>query len=198
MDNITEHYPKNRTFEKNVRKFSEIKENVAPAPPLDEKTEKPVERAQQKKKKIIDEVEQREEKNSPDNQVDLTIENVSMDRIKTIGKLVYYKNMKYSEITDMFEKKLLSKEEYWYLLTERQNEIHVIRNNEKGFQIQPFVHALVGHFLKNKSLNESARQIKISGNSGFSVITNIPANMQKPMLNSLIALLSGVKINKRV
>lgn len=197
IDDITEHYPKNRTFEKNVRKFSEIKENVAPAPTVDE-NEKPVERVQQKKKKIIDEVEQREEQNSPDNQVDLTIENANLDGIKIIGKLVYYKDIKYSEITNMFEKKLLSKEEYWYLLTEKQFEIHVIRNNEKGFEIQPFVHALVGHFLKSKSLNESARQIKISGNNEFSVISNIPPNMQKPMLNSLIALLSGVKMDKRV
>ena len=92
----------------------------------------------------------------------------------------------------MFEKKLLSKEDYWYLLTEKENEIHIIRNNQKGFEIQPFANALVVHFLKNKSINESVKQIKVAGNSNFSVVSNIPPNLRKPMLNSLIRLLSGI------
>jgi hypothetical protein len=188
MDDVTEHYPKNRSFEsKTFRRFTE---NVQQQPPEEEK---PVGRVQQRKRRIIEEEENRQQENTPDNQVDLTIERSSTDNIKAIGRLVYYTDMKYSEITSMFEKRLLSKEEYWYLLTEKNSEIHIIRNNEKGFEIQPFVHALVGHFLKNKSLNEGANQIKISGNSNFSVVSNIPPNLKKPMLNSLIALLSGVK-----
>lgn len=195
MDDITEHYPKNRTFEnKSVKKFSEVEqpkvnENVPPPPPAKEE-QKPL----MKKKKMIKEVEEEEMKNSPDDQVDLTIENNSMDNIKSIGKVVYYKEIKYSVINDMFEKKLLSKETIWYLLTEKQNEIHVVRNNNKGFQIQPFVSALVGHFLKKDGkLNESFNQIKIKGNDNFSVISNIPTNVHHQLLNTLIGVLSEIK-----
>ena len=210
MDDIQEHYPKNRAFEnKTVKKFTEIEEPVKPkpvkttyqqvinesaiqTPPPDQKEEKAAGKIQVKKKKVIDEEEERQQENTPDNQVDLTIE-----KIKTIGKLMYYKDLKYSEINSMFERKLLSKEEYWYLLTEKPNEIHVIRNNEKAFEIQPFVNALVGHFLKSTKkdslLNESYGQIKVSGNNNFSVVTNIPDNVQKQLLNSIIALLSGIK-----
>jgi hypothetical protein len=184
MDDITEHYPKNRSF---VKKFTEstIQQQIP-----QQKREKPIERVQQKTKSVIDEGEEEEEKNSPDNSIDLATEN-----LKPIGKLMYYRNMKYSQVESMFEKKLLSKEEYWYLLTEKQNEIHIIRNNEKGFQIQPFANALVGHFLKsqNKLITESYNQIKVSGNSSFSVISNIPQNVHKQLLNSLIGLLSGIK-----
>jgi hypothetical protein len=199
LNDVTEHYPKNRAFENkisptNLRKFTEAA--AVPPPPVNPqaptRVEKPVGRVQQKNKKIVDEEEeeQQEEKNSPDNQVDLTIEN-----IKKIGKLIYYKDIKFSQIESMFEKKLLSKDEYWYLLTEKGNEIHVIRNNNKAFEIQPFVNALVGHFLKsqNKLINESFGQIKVSGNDNFSVITNIPQNVHEQLLNSIIALLSGIK-----
>ena len=188
IDDITEHYPKNRMFEsKSIRKFTE---SAVQTPPPDEKQggdAKPAERVQQKKKKVIEDSEEEINKNTPDDQVDLTIE-----KIKTIGKLLYYKDVKYSEINSMFEKKLLSKEDYWYLLTEKENEIHIIRNNQKGFEIQPFANALVVHFLKNKSINESVKQIKVAGNSNFSVVSNIPPNLRKPMLNSLIRLLSGI------
>lgn len=200
LDDITEHYPKNRRFEnKNVKKFtnienSKINESVSPPPPPEQKTEE--EKPIVKKKKIIEEFEDNEERNNPDNQVDLTTEHQSTDNIKTIGKVVYYKEIKYSQINDMFEKKLLSKETYWYLLTEKQEEIHVVRYNDRGFEIQPFVSALVGHFLKqNGKLNESFNQIKIKGNNNFSIISNIPQNVHKQLLNSLIGLLSGVKNN---
>jgi len=199
MDDITEHYPKNRMFENKtpVRKFSEVEQPVKKvveqvADDVDDhpETTKPL----MKKKKIIKEVEEEEQKNAPDDQVDLTIEHAEpIESFKPIGKVIYYKDMKYSQINDMFEKKLLSKEEYWYLLTEKQDEIHVVRNNDKGFDIQPFVSTLVGHFLKqNGKLNESFNQIKIKGNSSFSVISNIPNNVHKQLLNSLIGLLSGI------
>lgn len=186
MDDVTEHYPKNRAFENktSVRKFSE---SVQPEPKL---IEKPDEGVQKKRRRIIEDEDNKEMKNNPDNQVDLSVE-----RVTTIGKIVYYKDVKYSEVSMMFEKKLLSKEDYWYLLTEKQNEIHVIRNNQKAFEIQPFMNALVGHFLKSqdKLIKESYGQIKISGNNEFSVISNIPQNVQKNLLNNIIGLLSGIK-----
>lgn len=172
MDDITEHYPKNRLFENKTNKKN----------PLEKSSEKI-------NKKILDE-ENKELENSPDNQVDLSIEN-----IKTIGKVFYYKDIKYSEIEKMFEKKLISKEDYWYLLTEKPHEIHIIKNNEQAFQIQPFINSLISHFLKsqNKLINENYNQIKLSGNNNFSVITNIPQGIQNQLLNSIISLLSGIK-----
>lgn len=187
LDDVTEHYPKNTSFDNRValKKFSEsVSPQQEPLQP------KPTQKSQIAKKKIIDEAQEDEMKNNPDNQVDLSIEN-----IKTIGKILYYNNIKYSELNKMFEKRLLAKENYWYLLTEKPNEIHVIRNNEKAFQIQPFVNALVGHFLKSQDrmIHESYSKIKISGNNEFSIITNVPQNVQPQLLNSIIGLLSGIK-----
>jgi hypothetical protein len=177
IDDINEHYPKNRLFDnKNVKRFSSINENnIEQDEEVKEKKPVPVEKVQKKKNKMIEEFEKEEGKNSPDNQVDLTIEkdNISLGNIKSIGKLLYYKNYKHSDIMSMFEKKLLSKEEIWYLLTERGDEIHIVKNNEKGFQIQPFVTSLVGHFLKqNGKLNEAYEQIKVKGNNSLIVLAD--------------------------
>lgn len=198
MDDVTEHYPKNRAFENKgattLRKFTESVQQTPP--PIEEKEEKPTQRVQGKTKKVIDDAEKKQIENSPDNQVDLTIENTNiMNKVKAIGRMLYYKDAKYSDVNDLFEKRLLSKDEYWYLLTEKNDEIHVIRNNNKGFEIQPFANALVGHFLKtqNTLIKESYGQIKVAGNNNFSVISNIPQNIHKQLLNSLIALLSGIK-----
>jgi len=196
MDDITEHYPKNRTFENKVnKKFSEIESSIKKVNEnVPDQNQKEEQKPLLKKKKIIKDFEKEEIKNNPDNQVDLTVENNIMDNVRTIGKVVYYKEIKFSQINDMFEKKLLSREIYWYLLTEKQNEIHVIRNNDKGVEIQPFVSTLVGHLLKkDNKLNESFNQIRIKGNNGFSVISNIPQNVHKQLLNSLIGLLSEIK-----
>lgn len=184
IDDITEHYPKNKNFNKKIIKESAEKR-------IDPDATKPL----MKKKKIIKEYEEEDQmKNHPDDQVDMTVENNSMDHIKAIGKVIYYSTVKYSDVNDMFEKKLLSREKYWYLLTEKQNEIHVIRNNDKGFEIQPFVTTLIGHFLKqNNKLNESYNQIKVKGNNSFSIISNIPPNVQKQLVNNLVGLLSGLK-----
>lgn len=198
MDDVTEHYPKNRAFENKsattLRRFTESVQ-APPEKPV-EKQEKPEQKIQGKTKKVIVDAEAKQQENSPDNQVDLTIENTNvMNKVKVVGKMLYYKDVKFSEINNLFEKKLLSKDEYWYLLTERENEIHVIRNNDKGFEIQPFANALVGHFLKSQNtlIKESYGQIKVAGNNNFSVISNIPQNIHKQLLNSLIALLSGIK-----
>lgn len=157
LDDITEHYPKNNQFENKALKrftdktdskkvFEENEEN-------EEEEQKPRSVERPSKRKIINDYEDEQQKNNPENQVDLTVN--EDNRIRKIGKVVFYRDMKFSEVNDMFEKKLLSKETYWYLLTEKQDEIHVVRNNEKGFEIQPFATALVGHFLKqNGKLNE--------------------------------------------
>lgn len=190
IDDVTEHYPKNRAFD-NKSANKRFTESVVQQEPQ----QRDVERVENKKRKALEEIEEEEVKNHPDEQVDLTVENNALNNIKAIGKMIYYKTVKYKEVNDLFEKKLLSKEDYWYLLNERINEIHIIRNNEKGFQMQPFANSLVGHFLKsqNKLINESYGQLKVTGNSSFSIISNIPDNIHKQLLNSLISLLSGVK-----
>ena len=201
LDDVTEHYPKNRAFENKtsggMRKFSESAAQpdqqvpVTTKPNNVKREEKPVDRMQQKKRRDIEEEENKDMKNSPDNQVDLSIESV-----KIIGKLIYFTgNVKFKQVENMFEKRLLSKDDYWYLLNEKQDEIHVIRNNDKAFEIQPFANALVSHFLKsqNKLINESYGQIKVAGNNNFSVISNIPQNVHKELLNNIISLLSGIK-----
>jgi hypothetical protein len=200
LDDVTEHYPKNKLFEnKTLKRFTETIENKKVFEEVEEEEEednpdnyksRSVERPS--KRKIINDYDDKQQKNNPDNQVDLTVN--EDNRLKKIGKVIFYKDMKFSEVNNMFEKKLLSKETYWYLLTEKQGEIHVVRNNDKGFEIQPFATALVGHFLKqNGKLNEAFNQIKVKGNNNFSVISNIPSNSHKQLLNSLIGLLSGIK-----
>ena len=191
LDDVTEHYPKNTSFDNRgvVKKFNEsIEPPRKDSQIMDDDVQ--TQRVQSAKKKIIKDVENDELRNNPDNQVDLSIENV-----KTIGKLLYYNNIKFSDLNKMFEKRLLAKEDYWYLLTEKPNEIHVIRNNEKAFQIQPFVNALVGHFLKtqDRMIHESFSKMKVSGNNDFSIITNVSQDVKSQLLNSIIGLLSGVK-----
>jgi len=199
IDDITEHYPKNRTFERkaiidNSTNRNNIKNLLENKPTDDQsfknKKESPIEKTNKKSRFDEEETEIDDMKNNPDNQVDLSIENV-----KLIGNLIYFKNITYNQVNEMFNKNKLQKNKYWYLLTEKSNEIHIIKNNEKAFQIQPFVNALVSHFLKsqNKLIMESYNQIKISGNNSFSIISNIPNNIQKDLLNKIIFLLTDVK-----
>ena len=170
MDDVIEHYPKNVTFESKNKKSIEDGKNIIA-----------------KKKKDLEDSSNQELKNNPDNQVDLTVN----ENIKKIGKLLYYqKSVKYSQITEMFDKKVLIKENCWYLLTEKDNEIHIIRNNERGFRIQSFTTALIQHFSKARPLNESNNQIRIRGNDEFSIISNIPQTSYKNLLEKLIILLS--------
>ena len=186
LDDITEHFPKNRTFEnKNVKKQFE-----SSSPILEKPIDKPIQKIDKKVKDIEKDEEKKELKNSPENSIDKTLENV-----KRIGKILFYNNITYKDVNKMFEKKLLNKEQYWYLMTEKPGEIHVVRNNEKAFEIQPFINSLMGHFLKNqdKLIKESYSKIKTSGNINFSVITNIPQNIQVPLKNNIIGLLCGIK-----
>lgn len=182
IDNVYEHYPKNRTFENKTSKKL-ISENQY----LDKEetiNNKPV----KKTKKNIDEFDKDNMKNSPENQVDLSIEN-----IKTIGKVVYYpSNIKHAQIEKLFEKGILSKEKHWYSMTEKENEIHIIRNNDKAFEIQSFINSLISHFLKsqNQLIKENYSKIKVTGNNNFSIISNIPPDIKKQLINNIIGLLT--------
>lgn len=187
MDDIIEHYPKNVKFQ-NFKK--ESKEDIFIDKPVEEtpkKTDipnKPID----KKRKFVKSFNDNKDKNSPENQIDLTIN----ENVKIFGKVVKYKNIKFSEIENMFEKRILSVDNVWYCLTEKNNEIHIVRHNNNGFKIQPFTVALVDHFLKsNKPINESMfNQIKIKGNDNFAIISNIPQKVYGQILGSLISLLS--------
>lgn len=175
IDDIMEHYPKNRYFENKLVKKDEDE---------DESQQQEVRR---NRKKLIDEKEREEIKNSPDNQVDLTMN----EKIKVFGKVIKYQDVKYSDIENMFEKNILSKNKIWYCITEKNGgEIHIIRENEIGFKIQPFVMSLMDHFLKVKSVNEGYNQIRIKGNDNFAVLSNVPKPIYEKVLGSLISLLS--------
>jgi len=180
MDNIYEHYPKNRSFENKIN-FKKPENNKL------NKDEIENEKTAKKRRDAIDEFDKDSLKNSPENQVDLSIENV-----KVIGKVIYYSNIKYSQIEKMFEKGILLKEKHWYSITEKQNEIHIIRNNDKAFEIQPFMNSLISHFMKsqNKLITENYNKIKIVGNNNFSIISNIPPDIKKQLINNIIGLLT--------
>ena len=188
IDDIIEHYPKNRQFDRSlIKKESDESFIDKPAEEVVKKTEdkdKPAE----KKKKIVKEVEDEQNKNSPEDQIDLTIN----ENVKIFGKVVKYKNIKFSELENMFEKRILSGDKIWYCLTEKNNEIHVVRHNDSGFKIQPFTVALVDHFLKsNKPINEAMfSQIKVKGNDNFAIVSNVPPKIYGQMLGNLISLLS--------
>lgn len=188
IDDIMEHYPKNRQFDRSLIKRESDESFIdKPVEEVVKKTEnkdKPAE----KKKRIIKDFEDEQNKNSPEDQVDLTIN----ENIKIFGKIVKYKNIKYSELENMFEKRILSNDKIWYCLTEKNNEIHIVRHNNIGFKIQPFTVALVDHFLKSKKpINEAMfNQIKVKGNDNFAIVSNVPPKVYGQMLGSLISLLS--------
>jgi hypothetical protein len=174
-----EHYPKNRRFEN----------KAVQAPPVPtEKQQSQNEKPLASRRKLVKEFEDEENENSPEDQIDLT----ANENIKVIGKVIQYKNIKYSEIQTMFEKRFLSKDKIWYCLTEKTNEIHVVRNNDSGFRIQEFAVSLVDHFTKqNKPINEGQfNKIKVKGNDNFAIISNVPPKVYGQMLNSLVMLLS--------
>ena len=141
-------------------------------------------------KKVIKnpkEVEDGENKKNPDNT------NFTNETVKVIGRITHFSsNLKLNEVIEFLAKHGIDKEKCWYFITEKNNEIHLIRNNEKGFQINPFVISFIDLKIKEK-LTESNNQIKIVGNNHFSIISNIPTNLYETVKNGLIALLSQTK-----
>lgn len=115
------------------------------------------------------------------------------ETVKVIGRITHFSsNLKLNEVIDFLAKKGIDKEKCWYFITERQGEIHLIRNNEIGFKMYPFVLSFVDLKIKEK-LTESKQQMKIVGNNQFSVISNIPESVYETIKNGLIALLSQTK-----
>ena len=136
-------------------------------------------------------IEKDKEASSPDNAKPETNEKLdSKTEVKVIGKVVHFNGLKLQEVNDFLTQKgILDK--CWYFVSEKsETEIHIIRNNEKGFKIQPFVLSFMEIQVKGKKLNENASQIKIKGNNSFSIISEIPTELHDLVRNGLIVLLS--------
>ena len=208
FENILEHYPKNSKFE-TVKKVETIKpistkntikkvENKVPVKSVIEnkiEPEKPtnkVDKGEQPQKVLTDpkKLEKDEIEKNPDNS-NPTNEVLDSEKkeIKVIGKVAHYTGLKLQEVEDFLTNKGI-KEKCWYMVSEKNDEIHVIRNNDKGFKIQPFVLSFMEIQIKNKKLNENSSQIKIKGNNNFSIISNIPKDLYDLIRNGLIVLLS--------
>jgi hypothetical protein len=115
------------------------------------------------------------------------------ETVKVIGKITQFSsNLKLSEVIDFLAKRGIDKEKCWYFITEKNGELHLIRNNDLGFKIQPFVLSFIDLKIKDK-LTESKEQIKIIGNNQFSIVSNIPQELYETVKNGLIALLSQTK-----
>jgi hypothetical protein len=222
LDNIIEHYPKNRKFDTQIKKENikkiqpeeiikedkkidipiqtkqEVINKKIPKPIIieenknlkkDDIKEKPQIKEEEPQKILKDpkKVEKEENDKNPQNK-DFTSETV-----KVIGKITQFSgNLKLQEVIDFLAKHGIDKEKCWYFITEKNKEIHLIRNNERGFQMYPFVISFVDLKIKDK-LTESKKQIKIAGNNNFSIISNIPDELYDLTKNSLIALLSQTK-----
>lgn len=217
FDNILEHYPKNRKFEqpsiKDVKAVEITQEKkvlsttVKPIQkPIQNIKETKVETKIDPKKKIIKnndteekempkkiiqnpkEVEEIENNKNPENN------NFTNETIKLIGRIVHFsEKLKLDDVIKVLQNKGIDKEKCWYFITEKNNnELHIIRNNDKGFQIQPFVISFIDLKIKN-IINEATNQINIKGNNNFSIISNIPNNLYEQIKNGLIALLSQIK-----
>jgi hypothetical protein len=212
FDSIIEHYPKNTKFEiikENVQKPIEQKPIPTQIKPIVVQTPKQVvqpnlieenknvpkdkiknivkEEEPVKTIKTAEEVDEEDNKKNPENT------NFN-ETVKVIGKITQFSsNLKLSEVIDFLAKKGIDKEKCWYFITEKNGELHLIRNNDLGFKMQPFVLSFVDLKIKNK-LTESKEQIKIVGNNQFSIVSNIPQELYETVKNGLIALLSQTKI----
>jgi len=205
FENILEHYPKNNKFE-TVRKEEPKQilkppvkkvENKVPIKSIIEnkvEPEKPshkVDKGEQPQKVLTDpkKLEKEEIEKNPDNSNPTNEMLDSKKEIKVIGKVTHYTGLKLQDVEDFLTTKGI-KEKCWYMVSEKNDEIHVIRNNDKGFKIQPFVLSFMEIQIKNKKLNENSSQIKIKGNNNFSIISNIPKDLYDLIRNGLIVLLS--------
>ncbi len=210
FDNILEHYPRNSKFEtikkeepkpvikpKPIQPVKPVKPIVESLSKVEVDTDNPsthkVEKEEQPKKVIQDpeKLEKEEIEKNPDN---ANPKNEMLDsvkkEIKVIGKVTHFTGLKLQEVVDFLSEKGI-KDKCWYMVSEKSNnEIHVIRNNDKGFKIQPFVLSFMEIQIKNKKLNENSSQIKIKGNNSFSVISEIPNGLYDLIRNGLIVLLS--------
>lgn len=220
FDNILEHYPKNRKFEqKNTITEIKAEEIVTEKKKVDiplQTKPKPVEpkpvqtinpiiveenkndktktnpKGEEEPEKVLKtqkEIDEDDDKKNPANK------NFN-ETVKVIGRITHFSsNLKLEEVQDFLAKKGIDKEKCWYFITERNNdEIHLIRNNERGFQIYPFVVSFMELKIKDKLTESKSKEpMKINGNNQFTIIKNIPEDVFETIQNGLIALLSQTK-----
>jgi len=196
FDDIIEHYPKNRTFEKKVNetvlqtqtKKPLIQPQEKSTPKLIEVNKNTTKTNQKETPKTVENVGDENNKKHPENT------NFNESTVKVIGKITQFSsNLTIKEVVDFLAKQGIDKEKCWYFITEKNNgEIHIIKNNDLGFKIQPFVISFIDLKIKNQ-LTENKNQIKIVGNNQFSILSNIPKELYDSVKNGLITLLSQSK-----
>jgi len=161
---------------------------VEPAKPSNK-----VDKEEQPKKVLQDpkKLEKEEIETNPDNAPPTNEKLDSKKEVKIIGKVVHFSGLKMQEVLEFLTSKNIDNDRCWYMVSEKGNgELHVIRHNDKGFKIQPFVLSFMEIQVKDKKLNENSTQIKIEGNNNFSIIKNIPNALYDLIRNGLIVLLS--------
>jgi len=84
-----------------------------------------------------------------------------------------------SDAVKFMENIKIPRNKLWYVLVEKQNnELHMIKYNQDGVNVNQFVADLKKHYLKtydnNNKLKDIFEKIHVVGNEKFSVIKNVP------------------------
>jgi hypothetical protein len=93
------------------------------------------------------------------------------------GKVAKFpKNTKASNAYCFLENIKISKKQLWYILIEKDNNgLQIIKyNNKLGFNLYDFVNELKKFYSQDESISPYIEQLKIDGESKFSIIKDIP------------------------
>jgi hypothetical protein len=104
------------------------------------------------------------------------------------GKTIKFpKDFKPSEAYKLLETKNVSKEDIKFILIENQNNIIILKYNEKSeFNLKEFSTCLIDFYKKSFDVKD----LKIEGNNTFSIFKNIPdENLNKKIQEDLMKLL---------
>ena len=107
-------------------------------------------------------------------------EPIDEKNVKMYGKVAKFpKKVKASKAYNFLENVKISKNSIWYLLVEKDNELQVVKyNNKKGVDMTQFVNELktyyLNHYKGNRSICEMINRIEVDGKKEFSSIRNIP------------------------
>ena len=93
------------------------------------------------------------------------------------GKIAKFpKNTKAQNAYNFLENIKVSKKQLWYILIEKDdNGLQVIKyNNKLGFNLYDFINELKKYYSQDEDISPYIEQLKIDGESKFSVIKEIP------------------------
>ena len=103
--------------------------------------------------------------------------NEKKETVKLFGKVAKLPNN--SDALAFMENIKIPRNKLWYVLVEKQdNELHMIKYNQDGVNVNQFVAELKGSYLKQfenqEKLKSLIEKIQVVGNDKFSVIKDIP------------------------